>query len=170
MQRSSHLWLLGLSGSGKSTVGPLLAEKLSMPFMDTDQKITQATKRTIPEIFSQGGEKEFRKLESYIVAQLSNSPPSVISCGAGAILDPANRLTLSRTGLRIYLQAELSSLVERLATSTDRPLLPNDQLHPKLTAQLAERKFWYEESEIHIATGSDSPAQICQKIMSALPS
>jgi shikimate kinase len=141
-----------------------------MPFMDTDQKITQTAKRTIPEIFSQDGEKEFRKLESHIVAQLSKSPPSVISCGAGAILDPVNRLTLSRTGLRIYLQAELSSLVERLATSTDRPLLPNDQLHPKLTAQLAERKCWYEESELHIATGSDSPEQICQKIISALPS
>ena len=141
-----------------------------MPFIDTDQRITQTAHRSIPEIFSQGGEKEFRKLESLAVAELSKSPPSVISCGAGAILDPANRHTLSRTGLRIYLQAEISSLVERLSDSTNRPLLPTDQLHPRLTAQFAERKRWYEESEIIISTGCDSPEQICQKIISALPS
>jgi shikimate kinase len=66
----SHLWLLGLSGSGKSTVGPLLAEKLAMPFVDTDERIVQAAKLSIPQIFAQGGEKEFRNWESQIITQL----------------------------------------------------------------------------------------------------
>lgn len=169
MVTPSHLWLLGLSGSGKSTVGPLLAQKLAMPFVDTDERIVQATKNSIPEIFAQGGEKEFRKWESKIIAQLVQCPASVIACGGGVILDPQNRIALSRSGLRIYLQAELPILAQRLACSSDRPLLPADQIHPKLVEQLAARKEWYEESDIQIPIGSESPELICGKILASLP-
>jgi shikimate kinase len=169
MRNPSHLWLLGLSGSGKSTVGPLLAKKLSMPFIDTDERIVQATKLTIPQIFAQGGEKEFRQWESKIIAQLVQSPASVIACGGGVILDPENRIALSRSGLRIYLQAELSLLAQRLTHSLDRPLLPANQIHPKLVEQLSAREKWYEESEIQIPIGSESPEQICGRILSSLP-
>ena len=169
MVTPSHLWLLGLSGSGKSTVGPLLAQKLAMPFIDTDERIAQATKLSIPQIFAQGGEKEFRKWESKIIAQLVQSPASVIACGGGVILDPQNRIVLSQSGIRIYLQAELPLLAQRLARSSDRPLLPADQIHPKLTEQLAARKRWYEESDIQIPIGSESPEQICGRIVASLP-
>ena len=169
MQNPSHLWLLGLSGSGKSTIGPLLAQKLSMPFIDTDERIVQAAKLPIPQIFAQGGEKEFRQWESQIIAQLVQSPASVIACGGGVILDPKNRIALSRSGLRIYLQAELPLLALRLTHSSARPLLPADQIHPKLTEQLATRKKWYEECEIQIPIGSESPEQICGRILASLP-
>ena len=169
MVTPSHLWLLGLSGSGKSTVGPLLAQKLAMPFIDTDERIAQATKLSIPQIFAQGGEKEFRKWESKIIAQLVQSPASVIACGGGVILDPQNRIALSQSGIRIYLQAELPILAQRLARSSDRPLLPTDQIHPKLAEQLATRKEWYEESDIQIPIGSESPEQICGRIVASLP-
>ena len=169
MNNSSHIWLLGLSGSGKSTVGPLLAQKLSMPFIDTDERIVQAAKLSIPQIFAQGGEKEFRQWESQIITQLVKSPASVIACGGGVILDPQNRISLSQSGLRIYLQAELPTLSQRLASSSERPLLPADQILPKLTEQLATRKKWYEESEIQIPIGSESPNQICGRILASLP-
>jgi len=169
MNIPQHLWLLGLSGSGKSTVGPLLAQKLVMPFVDTDERIVQAAKNSIPEIFAQGGEKEFRKWESKIIAQLLQCPASVIACGGGVILDPQNRIALSRSGIRIYLQAELPILAQRLACSSDRPLLPADQIHPKLVEQLAARKEWYEESDIQIPIGSESPELICGKILASLP-
>jgi shikimate kinase len=169
MVTPSHLWLLGLSGSGKSTVGPLLAQKLAMPFIDTDERIAQATKLSIPQIFAQGGEKEFRKWESKIIAQLAQSPASVIACGGGVILDPQNRIALSQSGIRIYLQAELPILAQRLARSSDRPLLPTDQIHPKLAEQLATRKEWYEESDIQIPIGNESPKQICGRILASLP-
>lgn len=168
MKRSSHIWLLGLSGSGKSTVGPLVAEKLGIPFADTDTQITQSARRTISQIFTDGGEAEFRKWESQIVAQLAHKPPMVISCGAGVILSPENRQILSRTGSRIYLSAELPTLIQRLSKCTDRPLLRTDQLEPNLLRQLSERKKWYEESEITIPIASDTPEQISQRILLSL--
>jgi len=169
MPKPTHLWLLGLSGSGKSTVGPLLAKKLSLPFIDSDERIVQNAKLSIPQIFAQGGEKEFRHRESGIIAQLAASAASVIACGGGVVLDPQNRIALSQSGLRIYLQADLPLLSRRLAHSSDRPLLPPDQIYPKLVEQLAERKKWYEESEIQIPIGTDSPEQICGKILLPLP-
>jgi shikimate kinase len=169
MRNPSHLWLLGLSGSGKSTIGPLLAQRLAIPFIDTDERIVQAAKLSIPQIFAQGGEKEFRQWESQIIAQLVESPASVIACGGGVILDPQNRIVLSRSGLRIYLQAELPLLAQRLTRSSDRPLLPADRIHPKLAEQLATRKKWYEESDIQIPVGSESPEQICGRILASLP-
>jgi shikimate kinase len=170
VKRSSHIWLLGLSGSGKSTVGPLVAQKLGLPFADTDAEIIQSAQRPISHIFAQGGETEFRKWESQIVAQLAQKPPTVISCGAGVILSPENRLILSKTGSRIYLKAELSILIERLSKHTDRPLLRADQLEPNLLAQLSDRKKWYEESEITIPIESATPEQICQRILLSLAS
>ena len=170
MKRSSHIWLLGLSGSGKSTVGPLLAEKLGLPFADTDAQITQSARQTISQIFTDGGEAEFRKWESQIVAQLAQKPPAVISCGAGVILSPENRQILSKTGSRIYLRAELPTLIQRLSKCTDRPLLHADQLEPNLLRQLSERKKWYEESDITIPIASNTPDQICQKILLSLAS
>jgi shikimate kinase len=170
MKRTSHIWLLGLSGSGKSTVGPLLAQKLGLPFADTDAHITQSAQRPISQIFAEGGETEFRKWESQIVAQLGQKPSAVISCGAGLILSPENRKILSKTGTRIYLKAELSTLSQRLSKCTDRPLLPSDQLEPNLLRQLSDRKKWYEESEITIPIGSDTPEQICQRIILSLAS
>jgi shikimate kinase len=140
-----------------------------MPFIDTDERIVQASKLFIPQIFARGGEKEFRQWESQIIAQLVQSPSSVIACGGGVILDPQNRVVLSRSGLRIYLQAELPLLAHRLARSSQRPLLPTDQIHPKLTEQLATRKQWYEESDIQISIGSDTPEQICGRILTSLP-
>jgi len=140
-----------------------------MPFVDTDERIVQAAKHSIPQIFVRGGEKEFRQWECQIIAQLVQSPASVIACGGGVILDPQNRIALSRYGLRIYLQAELPLLALRLTHSSDRPLLPADQIHPKLVEQLAARKKWYEESEIQIPIGSQSPEQICDRILASLP-
>ena len=170
MKRISHIWLLGLSGSGKSTVGPLVAQKLGLPFADTDTQITQSARRTISQIFAEGGETEFRKWESQIVAQLAHKPPTVICCGAGVILSHENRQILSKTGVRIYLEAELSTLSQRLSKCTDRPLLRTDQLEPNLLRQLSERKKWYEESEITIPIASDTPEQISQRIILSLAS
>jgi len=168
MQRTSHVWLLGLSGSGKSTVGPLVALKLGLPFADTDTQVAESTRRTISQIFAEGGEAEFRKWESLIVAQFAQKPPTVISCGAGVILSPENRQILAKTGSRIYLKAELSTLIRRLSQSTDRPLLPPDQLEPALLRQLSERQKWYEESDITIPIESYTPEQISQKILLSL--
>ena len=170
MNLQRHIWLLGLSGSGKSTLGPLLAARLHLPFADTDQLITQSSGRTITDIFQADGEEKFRQLESRVLQEVSIHTPSVISCGGGVILDPANRQIMSRTGLRVYLQVPLSILESRLALATDRPLLPPDQRANLLAQQLAQRGKWYAESEICLDAQNSTPEEMVQHILAQIPS
>ena len=165
-----HIWLLGLSGSGKSTLGPPLAARLHLPFADTDQLITQSSGRTITDIFQTDGEEKFRQLESRVLQDVSTHTPSVISCGGGVILDPANRQIMSHTGLRVYLQVPLPILESRLALATDRPLLPPDQRANLLAQQLAQRGKWYAESEICLDAQNSTPEELVQHILAQLPS
>jgi len=165
-----HIWLLGLSGSGKSTLAPLLAARLHLPFADTDQLITQSSGRTITDIFQTDGEEKFRQLESRILQDVSTHTPSVISCGGGVILDPANRQIMSHTGLRVYLQVPLPILESRLALATDRPLLPPDQRANLLAQQLAQRGKWYAESEICLDAQNSTPEDLVQHILAQLSS
>jgi shikimate kinase len=170
MNPQRHIWLLGLSGSGKSTLAPLLAARLHLPFADTDQLITQSSGRTITDIFQADGEEKFRQLESRVLQEISTQTPSVISCGGGVILDPANRQIMSRTGLRVYLQVPLSILESRLALATDRPLLPPDQRANLLAQQLAQRGKWYAESEICLDAHNSTPEEMVQHILAQIPS
>jgi shikimate kinase len=170
MNPQQHIWLLGLSGSGKSTLAPLLAAQLHLPFADTDQLITQSSGRTIVDIFQAEGEEFFRQLESRVLQEVSLDAPSVISCGGGVILDPANRQIMSRTGLRVYLQVPLSILESRLALATDRPLLPTDQRANLLAQQLAQREKWYAESEICLDAQNSTPEEMVQHILEKIPS
>ena len=170
MNPQQHIWLLGLSGSGKSTLAPLLAAQLHLPFADTDQIITQSSGRTITDIFQADGEEKFRQLESRVLQEVSIHTSSVISCGGGVILDPANRQIMSRTGLRVYLQVPLSILESRLALATDRPLLPPDQRANLLAQQLAQRGKWYAESEICLDAQNSTPEEMVQHILAQIPS
>ena len=170
MNSQQHIWLLGLSGSGKSTLAPLLAAQLHLPFADTDQLITQSSGRTITDIFQADGEEKFRQLESRVLQEVSTHTPSVISCGGGVILDPANRQIMSRTGLRVYLQVPLPILESRLALATDRPLLPPDQRANLLAQQLAQRGKWYAESEICLDAQNSTPEEMVKRILAQLPS
>jgi len=170
MSSQQHIWLLGLSGSGKSTLGPLLAARMRLPFADTDQLITQSSGRTVVDIFQAEGEEFFRQLESRVLEEVSTHAPSVISCGGGVILDPANRQIMCRTGLRVYLQVPLPILESRLALATDRPLLPPDQRAKLLAQQLAMRGKWYAESEICLDAQNSTPQEMVQHILAQLPS
>jgi shikimate kinase len=166
--KKCHLWLLGLSGSGKSTLGPLLANRLGLPFVDTDQRITEVAGCSILEIFRNGGEPRFRQLEDRIVSEVSEQKPSVVSCGAGVVLDPKNREIMSTHGIRIYLQASLPVIAERLSKANDRPLLSSGPLLPQLQAQWEKRRNGYEESELTIPVDDGTPDQILGRILEKL--
>ena len=166
--KKCHLWLLGLSGSGKSTLGPLLANRLGLPFVDTDQRITEVAGCSILEIFRNGGEPRFRQLESRIIFEVSKQQPAVVSCGAGVVLDPINREIMSTHGIRIYLQASLPVLAERLSRTNDRPLLSSGPLLPQLQAQWEKRRNGYEESQLMISVNDGTPDQILGRILEKL--
>jgi len=164
-----HLWLLGLSGSGKSTVGPRLAQALGLPWLDTDAEIVRESGKSIPEIFAQEGEEAFRKKESAVLAKVAAGPASVIACGGGIVLRETNRQTMASTGLRIYLQADPATLIRRLRSSRNRPLLSGKSLEETLAAQLAQRAPGYEESEIQIEVDRLKPDEVVGAIRQKLP-
>lgn len=164
MKKPGHLWLLGLSGSGKSTIGPLLAQLVKMSFVDTDEIITRKARRSISEIFRLEGEAGFRKREAEAIREIGPQKPAVVACGGGAILEAGNRIAMQGSGTRIYLRVPLEILEARLHHKKDRPLLAQGSLTNTLADQLAKRKSWYEESEIQINAGNASPEQVAQQI------
>ena len=89
-----HVWLIGMMGSGKSTVGRLVADRLGRPFYDTDELIEQAGDASIPEIFAEEGESGFRERERWTVEDVASRPPGIVATGGGIILDPANIKTM----------------------------------------------------------------------------
>ena len=169
MGKQRHLWLLGLSGSGKSTVGPRLAQALGLPWMDTDEQIARDSGKSIPEIFQKEGEEGFRECEAGVLAKVSAGPASVISCGGGIVLRESNRKTMASTGLRIYLRADPATLARRLRSSQDRPLLSGKSPEETLANQLAQRAPGYEESEIHIDVTRLKPDEVVVAIQKKLP-
>jgi shikimate kinase len=169
MGHPRHLWLLGLSGSGKSTVGPRLAQTLFLPWVDTDQEIARASGKSIPKIFAHEGEEAFREKESAALATVAAGPASVISCGGGIVLREANLRTIASTGLRIYLQADPATLAHRLRSSQNRPLLSGKSPEETLAAQLAQRAPRYEESEIQIDVTRLTPDEVVTAIQKKLP-
>jgi len=170
MKTPGHIWLLGLSGSGKSTVGPLVAEKLRLPFHDTDEMIIQTAQLSIPEIFFREGEAGFRHREATALQSMEKGKPAVIACGGGAVMGAGNREIMQRTGIRIYLRVPVDVLEKRLQDQQDRPLLAKKSLPITLPQQLAHREPWYRESEILIESGPESPAQLAEKIVARLAS
>lgn len=169
MENPRQLWLLGLSGSGKSTVGRRLAQSLALPWIDTDEEIVRGAGKTIAEIFQQEGEEAFRERESAVLAKVAIGPASVISCGGGMVLRPANRQVMASTGLRIYLQADPATLARRLRSSQDRPLLSGKSPEETLAVQLAQRAPGYEESEIRIEVTRLKPDEVVAAIRNKLP-
>jgi len=164
-----HLWLLGLSGSGKSTVGEILARELHLPWRDTDAEITREAGVDIPKIFQTEGEEGFRNRESRILGRISTGPTSVVSCGAGIVMRQANRNLLASAGLRIYLKTDPATLVRRLHAAQDRPLLAGGSREETLCRQLGQRALFYEESEIQIDVSALHPQQTAAAIRERLP-
>lgn len=123
-----HLVLVGLMGSGKSTVARLIGERLGRPVLDTDALVEQRTGRTVREIFANDGEPTFRDLEAEVLSEVLAAPePSVIAAAGGVVLRPDNRAVLKKASARVvWLSAEPATLLERVRGGGHRPLLDAD--------------------------------------------
>ncbi len=121
---AGHVALVGLSGTGKSTVAPLLAARRGLAVVDLDRAVAESAGRTVAEIFATDGEAAFRSMESAALADALAGPPAVVATGGGVVLDPANRAALAEHATVVWLRASPVALVERLDSSTEeRPLL-----------------------------------------------
>jgi shikimate kinase len=121
--------LVGMMGSGKSTVGEAVASRLAAAFIDSDDQVERATGRTVREIFESDGEAAFRKLETEaLAAALATPDRAVIAAAGGVVLDPANRELLRRAGTVVWLRARPEVLARRVRAGDHRPLLGDDPL------------------------------------------
>ena len=140
-----------MMGSGKSTVGRLLSEKLNKEFIDTDNKIEEFMDYTISEIFESMGEQRFRKMEESYFLQKSQQFGLIISTGGGIVISPKNRAVLTNSTYSIYLKALPKFLINRLKKRYKRPLLSGNQpILQKLEDIYKSRADFYEQCASHI--------------------
>lgn len=163
-----HVLLVGFMGSGKSSVGRLLANRLGAPFIDLDDRIAAEAGRAIPEIFQDDGEEAFRDRETASLRTLAEEPPSIVACGGGAVLRPENRGLLRELGTVVYLQVDAEEAVRRCPTGTGRPLLANRS--PEDVARLLESRepLYAEVADLVVTTMGLSAAAVAEHIQRLL--
>jgi len=145
MKEPVNLFLVGLMGAGKTTIGRQLARRLKLTFIDSDVEIETRTGANIPWIFDIEGEKGFRKRERDVIDDLTQRQGIVLATGGGAVLDKRNRTHLLERGVVIYLYTSIEQLVKRTAKDRNRPLLQTGDPRTQLEELLTERDPIYRE-------------------------
>jgi shikimate kinase len=164
-----RLLLVGMMGAGKTTVGRLVADRLSWHYADSDHEVESTAGQTVAELFARGGEREFRPLESAaLAAAVAGDEPVVVAVAGGAVLDAANRALLRGAGTVVWLRAEPSTLAARVVSGSHRPLLGNDPAGA-LERLDAERRPLYEEVADAVVDVDDlDPEAVADRVVGAL--
>ncbi len=151
--------LIGMMGSGKSSVGKALASALAVPFVDMDAAIARRFGRSVSQVFRIYGEDAFREHETSILRSLEPCP-GVVATGGGVVLRPANWEEFARLGVTVYLEASLELLLRRLSFGLKRrPLLQTEDWQTRVRALLEERKQYYERADFRFAV-DDRPVEV----------
>ncbi|WP_374359499.1 bifunctional shikimate kinase/3-dehydroquinate synthase AroKB [Pseudoduganella danionis] len=164
-----NVFLVGLMGAGKTTIGRILARKLGLRFIDSDHEIEARTGATIPWIFEIEGEASFRRREAEVIRELTGQQDLVLATGGGAILNPESRAYLKERGTVIYLRASVNSILQRTAHDKNRPLLQTADPRKKLEELMAVRDPLYTEvADIVIDTGRPNVQSMVSNILNQL--
>ncbi len=190
-----NIYLVGMMGAGKTTVGELLSKEMGYKFFDTDSLITQVAKKSIPEIFAEDGEQAFRALESQVLGEISSYTRLVIATGGGIVVDPRNWSYLHQ-GLVVWLDVPISVLVARLQsdmaapdqdnmarqgdrqTTNQRPLLQianqdsnqDNNLEQRLQNIFIQRQKMYAEADLKISISDlQTPPVVKNQIVELIP-
>lgn len=149
------VYLIGMPGSGKSTLGKLLADQLSLPFIDLDKKIEDHEEKTVKDIFREQGEDHFRLIESKLLHEWAGSEQSfVMATGGGAPCFYQGIDIINKTGLSVFLDVSVDDLLKRLHTNTDRPLLNSidaKEKDEKLRMLRTSRLSCYKQAHVVVA-------------------
>jgi shikimate kinase len=163
--RSSNIFLVGLMGAGKTSVGKLLARRLGKTFRDCDHEIERATGVRIPVIFEIEGEAGFRARETRMLSELVQCADVVLATGGGAVLSQENRSLLAEHGRVVYLRASAHDLWQRTRHDRNRPLLQTADPLARLAELYAERDPLYREiADIVVDTGSQSLTALAHRL------
>lgn len=169
MNPTQSVFLVGLPGSGKSTVGRQLARRLGLPFVDSDHVIEQRIGSSIRAFFDREGEAAFRDLEAQVIGEVTAGPLAVIATGGGAVLRPENRVHLHERGRVVYLRSTPEDLFRRLRHDRHRPLLQVADPLARLKDLYAQRHPLYAETaHFAIDTGRPSVATLVNMILMQL--
>jgi len=170
--------LVGMMGVGKSSLGRKLANQLGAPFVDADDAIETSAQMTIPEIFATYGESFFRDGERRVIARLMGDKASgeaveeprvkVIATGGGAFVNDATRALILRSGIAVWLDADLDTLVERTARKDNRPLLRGGNPREILGRLKTERQPFYAQAPIHVTSGNSPHARTLTRLLAAI--
>ena len=160
-----NIFLVGLMGAGKTSVGRRLARRLGKTFYDCDEEIERATGVKISVIFDIEGEAGFRAREAKMLSELVAQRDIVLATGGGAVLSADNRRLLTENGVVIYLRAVAADLWQRTRHDRNRPLLKTDQPLAKLEQLFAERDPFYRSvADIIVDTGNQSLGSLVQRV------
>ena len=166
---SRHVVLVGMMGSGKSTVGSRLAIRLDRPFVDSDDQVERRTGRTVRQIFEQDGEDAFRQHEAEALAEaLASEEPAVIAAAGGTVLDEKNRRRMREGGVVVWLRADPATLADRAQRGDHRPLLRDDPEGVIRTLD-EERHDLYADAAHHVVdVGARTPDEVVDAVLEAV--
>ena len=159
--------LTGFMGTGKTTVGKQLAQRLGLPFIDTDQEIERVEGRTIAAIFAAAGENRFREIEREVLSQACGKD-AVIATGGGAIVDEINCDRIRAAGPVICLTAEPDVIFQRTGRNRDRPLLSGDDPRERIRQLLTSRAAAYARADCTVDTTNLAVGAIVERIVAFL--
>lgn len=169
MANGGNVYLVGMMGAGKTTIGRQLARRLNRRFLDTDHEIEARTGVKIPVIFEIEGEAGFRRRESQLIEELAADGGCVLATGGGAVLDPANRAAMRRSGVVVYLLVTPELLWERTRNDKNRPLLQVADPRARIEELFQLRDPLYREvADLTITGGRGGPAAVVRQIEAEL--
>ncbi len=167
-----QIFLTGFMATGKSKIGPLLADLLGRPFVDTDVLVEEAVGKPIADIFVSEGEGEFRRIERECVAAAAGMPDSVVALGGGAITQEVNWEVMQRAGVCLCLEASVETIYSRVSRSDERPLLSgmeDPELMDRIRQMLGEREGFYRRADAFVtSTEERTPEETAALAVEAL--
>jgi shikimate kinase len=169
MAKPTIIFLAGFAGSGKTTVGRLLAKRLRWSFHDLDQTIVNSTGRSVAAIFAEDGERRFRRTESQALDKLCGDAKrnAVVALGGGTLLSSANRALIRQYGRTVYLSCSQAELYRRLRRATARPLLrakSGKDMRRQIAALLTKRISYYKACDMRISVTGKTLQDVARKL------
>lgn len=165
MRKNGNIYLVGFMGTGKSSVGRLVAKRKKWQFVDLDELIELKERRAIPEIFSKDGEPYFRKVEQKVLKEVSTQEKFVVACGGGIVINKDNIKIMKETGVMVCLSAAIDVILKRVSGYTHRPLLnvPNPKMQVGHLLKL--RAPFYAQADKIIDTSNYSIEKVADKVI-----